>query len=504
MKQHDKGYSLIELIATLAVFSVLMLAVIVIMRTTLASYRDGLEETEMQEEAQIVANQIADLLIDAKGYSESGGVYSIIDPEGNTISLSKSGSTLSYSVGSETAQPLSDQISEFSITKKTGFSFQDITDDLTDEEKEQIGKENENAKDKNVDNVATVVVGIAVTDSSGNKIREYKASKDVYFRNQLDNSVYNPYDISNYGGGGDSDPNNSTPVQTILRYEPFDFSAEYDLVYNVGLSSDASTAGFQLDTTTYPNTMIKNKKNSTEPVRAIVTVPFYETSTTFDKSASGDECYIYGWPSTATDDDLANPDKMIKVKLKIDPVAFKNGSGVFQTYATIPTNNGYPTHVDVEGININNALEADNKVTLDYTFTLSDAAGDLGSVSGNVAHVTGTIPSGNVVGIPVKKNGTSYTSYNLGVFADTFSNGIEITPSNGNYYIESQNDKGPTYIKKNNHGDINLNVLFTMKLNGTEVTVNENELNYGFYIAGNTIENETSMELYTPSDESGE
>ena len=43
--KRDKGYTLIELILTLAVFSIIMLAIIAMMRTTLASYRNGLFET---------------------------------------------------------------------------------------------------------------------------------------------------------------------------------------------------------------------------------------------------------------------------------------------------------------------------------------------------------------------------------------------------------------------------------------------------------------------------
>ena len=42
MKKNNKGYSFVELIITMAIFSIVMLAIILIMRTSLVSYKDGL------------------------------------------------------------------------------------------------------------------------------------------------------------------------------------------------------------------------------------------------------------------------------------------------------------------------------------------------------------------------------------------------------------------------------------------------------------------------------
>ncbi len=61
----NKGFSLVELICTMAIVSVVGTAVSGVLVVTGDSYKRGTTETELQQEAQLVANQINDLLIDA-------------------------------------------------------------------------------------------------------------------------------------------------------------------------------------------------------------------------------------------------------------------------------------------------------------------------------------------------------------------------------------------------------------------------------------------------------
>ena len=83
MNRKEKGYSLIELVVTIAIFSVIMVVLIVIMRTSMVSYREGLFETQMQEEVQITANQVSEFLIDAYSFeNQSGDSYSFTGPDG--------------------------------------------------------------------------------------------------------------------------------------------------------------------------------------------------------------------------------------------------------------------------------------------------------------------------------------------------------------------------------------------------------------------------------------
>ena len=64
MKKNNKGYTLVELMLTLLIFSVIMISIIMIMRTTIVSYKNGLTEASVQENAQIAINQISNILVD--------------------------------------------------------------------------------------------------------------------------------------------------------------------------------------------------------------------------------------------------------------------------------------------------------------------------------------------------------------------------------------------------------------------------------------------------------
>ena len=110
MRKNNKGYSLVELLITMAIFSIIMIAIILIMRTSLVSYKDGLFETTMQEEAQIVANQVSDLLVDARyitstgstnsdgdltyGFKSAEGIYFTLTFEGNNLWYNGKGNQL--------------------------------------------------------------------------------------------------------------------------------------------------------------------------------------------------------------------------------------------------------------------------------------------------------------------------------------------------------------------------------------------------------------------------
>ena len=62
--RNNKGYSLVELLISIAIFSLVMGGIISIMNTTSVFYRGGQQEVRLQEEAQIAINQIEELLID--------------------------------------------------------------------------------------------------------------------------------------------------------------------------------------------------------------------------------------------------------------------------------------------------------------------------------------------------------------------------------------------------------------------------------------------------------
>lgn len=65
LKLGNKGLSMVELLCAVAILGLLSTAVSSVMVVSANSYQRGNSETEVQQEAQLVANQISDLLIDS-------------------------------------------------------------------------------------------------------------------------------------------------------------------------------------------------------------------------------------------------------------------------------------------------------------------------------------------------------------------------------------------------------------------------------------------------------
>lgn len=83
-KLNNAGYSLVEVIVALAIVSIAAIAVFEFAIVSSKQYQKDTLETEVQYEAQLVMNQIQELLIDASegvayGYADSdGGSYALI------------------------------------------------------------------------------------------------------------------------------------------------------------------------------------------------------------------------------------------------------------------------------------------------------------------------------------------------------------------------------------------------------------------------------------------
>ena len=91
MRRDNSGYSLIEVIAALAVLAVASVAILQFINISTTHYQKENSEVEVQYEAQVTINQINDLLIDAKSnvkYTYNGGTLVTSDaliPAGVTL-----------------------------------------------------------------------------------------------------------------------------------------------------------------------------------------------------------------------------------------------------------------------------------------------------------------------------------------------------------------------------------------------------------------------------------
>ncbi len=66
LQQNNAGFSLVEMLVAIAVFSIVCLAFFEFLMVALRHYQQGTREVEVQYEAQLTTNQIQEMLIDVK------------------------------------------------------------------------------------------------------------------------------------------------------------------------------------------------------------------------------------------------------------------------------------------------------------------------------------------------------------------------------------------------------------------------------------------------------
>lgn len=84
MKNDNAGMSLVEMIVTIAIISIVMLAAYRFVSSASSNYLRQTREVKVQQEAQITLNQIKDLMIDAKkgiSYDEASNTLTIYNSD---------------------------------------------------------------------------------------------------------------------------------------------------------------------------------------------------------------------------------------------------------------------------------------------------------------------------------------------------------------------------------------------------------------------------------------
>ncbi len=199
---NNKGYSLVELLLAIFILALVMAGVVSIMRATSVSYRNGNFEVNVQTEAQIVANQIEELLVDADtsvSYNSSNGIYTIVN-HGVTHQLKydSSESTIQYKSGSGSWSLMAEYVDGFSID---GIST--------------------NTSDVACDNKVTVNV------TMNNQGYKYTAMKDVYYRNAIENTSVQL--LSGTGASTSASSSEKVIYVDVKRYDIIDIAREYNI-----------------------------------------------------------------------------------------------------------------------------------------------------------------------------------------------------------------------------------------------------------------------------------
>lgn len=129
--KNHKGFTLVELICTVAIFSIVVTGVGSAMVISARSYRNGNVELDLQQQAQITSNLLTNLIIDAdKVVSASGSILEIEKVESGvtvTYQVYQDGNRIVYTKGGSAPQTLAENVTSFSISNAGGNDNVDFT-----------------------------------------------------------------------------------------------------------------------------------------------------------------------------------------------------------------------------------------------------------------------------------------------------------------------------------------------------------------------------------------
>ena len=225
MKSNNKGYTLVELLVTLAIFGIVMISIGLMMRTTSVSYLNGTQEVSMQTEVQIVANQIEELLVDATTSFSGMGT----DAEGRKYCNIVSNGQQHWLVFDAVEQKLLYQATAVG----TGYADDGLSlmaDYVSDF---RITGWSKDTSSPYCDNKVTIELKM------NNNGYEYAVSRDAFFRNALEDPTV--YEINGGGGGGGTPTDTYTAKFSLDRYAVLNLEKEYGITQITDFSSDFLT-----------------------------------------------------------------------------------------------------------------------------------------------------------------------------------------------------------------------------------------------------------------------
>lgn len=437
MKLNKKGYTLVELLVSIAVFSIVSIGVISIMSNTLQAYKSSSYETEAQENAQIVSNQLEELLCDATNIGAS--------PTGFTFKSQGTNYTLIYDVADPDNKKLvlNDGSDHVLVENVDNFSMM--------------------GWGVNADNKVKYDLTIKVDDKS------YEVSRDIYFRNRVeDNDAVDITYLSQTLSTPGPTPDPGVKNVDYNRYDELNLTSEYginflgDATHPGGFkksdgSFDNTVSNTYFNVTVSDNTLTPTSEDADDKVLVLKGTSALNQS--FTNGLGGNVVEFVGYKDKTSWE---------KVTLKIDvkDIAIVNTNAVYQHQYEESTNNGMHTMINVEGIDINKAIAAG--VVITYKPYLNTVAGSSKTMTTATSVDKGNnsihdMPYGNKEVI-------------LGLQPDPFGNGMILCSSNET--IKSKCDG-----LQNNDNSYELKFDFSMTNGSTTKSFND-QMKFKFDVLG--------------------
>ena len=229
----NKGYSLAELLISIAIFSIVMLGIVSIMRNASISYRNENTEVKLQENAQILITQVEELLLDCQSCDVSGAPdqYTITDYAGNSHVLRKVDNTIEYSYAGSDFEVLADNVKKLVIDKQTDGDNRCLID--------------------------IEMIGYVSGKDDGSREYTYNASKEVVFRNDVENASYRDdsfLDTATTTTTTTTTGSGATYDIKLARYQLLNLRSEYDINPSLGISISGDTNKYMFVDEDYLNT----------------------------------------------------------------------------------------------------------------------------------------------------------------------------------------------------------------------------------------------------------
>lgn len=319
--RNNKGYTLVELLVTLAVFAIIMGEIGSMMLNSSKLYRNGTYEVELQTEAQQIVQQMEEFLIDV---NHSVSTNYDVSVSSDIITISNNDAIYQFELQMEPDR----NYGTLYYNKESLDGGADVSDVPMAEYVQSISLD-----------MASYTSDVVTLNVSMNNGRYgYQASQDIYLRNSVGS-----------GGGGGSHVNSSFNEELdVLRYK------EYPLD-NLFKTDDGEELTFEWDTS-IPN----NASNAVLKYTLLNDVLYATPGLNHQVGAEPGPYVLLGKDSHGT----------VRFTIKVSSQAINNGPTVIlqQTYSSYTT----MTPALVNGINI--AADEITSIKIEAVYKENDTA----------------------------------------------------------------------------------------------------------------------------------
>ncbi|MCR5847087.1 MAG: type II secretion system GspH family protein [Lachnospiraceae bacterium] len=417
MKRKFKGYSLVELLASIAVLSIAMVGIIAIMSNAIGAYSNANLDVSVQEEAQIAANQIEEILSSSDEITTTavGYKFKAVDSAYEGYEIYLNGTDLwvqMYNNWGDTSAAAASLLAK----NCTNFSLDNFGGDANFTRSEAGATVNCKALNQTVINLEL-----------DNGTNSYALNRNVYFRNNNENNTFHDINHVIAGGGGGTIVTSDDKTLDVKRYQTYNLTQDFQIRYNCVLqqSTDGGATWANTDDLYFKlteSTVVPGLDTSYAGAKAY----YLETSTSvnnnFNNPLAGRQFRIVG--------DKTNSGGSVTVVLNVDPVEIQESSVIQHHTQETVNGEGFSSPINVKGININEAIQ--KGVSVKYNYNLKQNGSVLGNAwawgsANSMAYCGGLINYGTYT---TQYNMSSYGRIQMGVAPDAYSGGLLVLGNN--------------------------------------------------------------------------